>query len=67
MECPRCHGLMVAEAFEDLRANPFAMSFDGWRCICCGDILDPVILAHRAKALAPADCASTPALEPQAA
>lgn len=67
MECLRCHGLMVVDAFEDLKANPFAMSFHGWRCICCGDILDPVILAHRARPCALAESEPAPSLEPQAA
>jgi hypothetical protein len=26
-----------------------ADDFDGWRCICCGDIMDEIILANRLK------------------
>lgn len=38
--CHRCGGLMVAEqVFE-------TASFD-WRCVSCGERIDPVILAHR--------------------
>ena len=48
MECLRCHGLMVEERFEDLRGDPHHVSFHGWRCVCCGNIVDPVIARHRA-------------------
>lgn len=38
--CHRCGGLMVQErVFE-------SGSFD-WRCVSCGERIDPVILAHR--------------------
>lgn len=43
--CHRCGGLMVAEqVFE-------SASFD-WRCVSCGERIDPVILAHRKQELA---------------
>ena len=43
--CHRCGGLMVAEqVFE-------TASFD-WRCVSCGERIDPVILAHRKQELA---------------
>jgi len=53
MDCLRCHGLMVEERFEDLRGDPHLISFRGWRCVCCGNIVDPVIIRHRAVGLAP--------------
>jgi hypothetical protein len=39
--CDRCGGLMVSEHNDD---------FHGWRCILCGDRVDPMILAKRRKA-----------------
>jgi len=40
--CHRCGGLMVPErVFEHC-------SYD-WRCVSCGERIDPVILAHRQK------------------
>ena len=42
MKCPRCKGIMVYEKF--------LASFDrfyGWRCIQCGEIIDPMILNNR--------------------
>lgn len=38
--CHRCGGLMVHEKVFELGA------FD-WRCVSCGERIDPVILAHR--------------------
>ncbi len=38
--CHRCGGLMVPEKVFEIG------SFD-WRCISCGERIDPVILAHR--------------------
>ena len=40
--CQRCNGRMAFEKFYG--KNDF---FFGWRCVICGDILDPVILLHR--------------------
>jgi hypothetical protein len=53
MNCLKCHGLMVEERFEDLRGDPQHISFYGWRCVCCGDVVDPVIIRHRAAGLSP--------------
>jgi len=49
MNCRRCHGLMVEERFEDLRGDPQHISFYGWRCVCCGNVADPVILYNRSN------------------
>lgn len=43
--CHRCGGLMVLERVFELG------SFD-WRCVSCGERIDPVILSHRQKDLA---------------
>lgn len=47
MGCPRCHNLMVEETFVDQETSPSASSFTGWRCVICGEILDPIILQNR--------------------
>ena len=47
MECPRCKGVMVSDRFQDVADETGAMKFSGWRCILCGEILDPVIFANR--------------------
>ncbi len=45
--CPRCSGSMARESFLDLRDDTGAFCFDGWRCMVCGEIIDPLILANR--------------------
>ncbi len=44
MQCPKCKGRMFAEKYYD-----FVRSFDAWKCTCCGEVLDPTILANRAR------------------
>lgn len=46
MECVRCRGLMVEDRFVDLVESGQAQ-FGGWRCLVCGNITDPVIVANR--------------------
>ena len=40
--CHRCGGLMVQEPV-------FEIGSSDWRCVSCGERVDPVILAHRQK------------------
>ncbi len=47
MDCPRCDGVMVRDAFEDMQDDTGTLSFYGWRCITCGEIVDPLILSNR--------------------
>ena len=44
MKCTKCGCLMSHERFHEL-----ADAFEGWRCICCGDIVDDIILTNRSK------------------
>ena len=44
MKCTKCGCLMSYERFYD-RDD----AFDAWRCICCGDIVDDVVLSNRSK------------------
>ena len=47
MQCPRCRCLMVPDQFFDLINDGGYWAFDGWRCLCCGNILDPVIIRNQ--------------------
>jgi len=48
MFCPRCHGLMVRETYYDLvDCRLIGGMFEGWRCLCCGNVLDGIIMANR--------------------
>lgn len=49
MECRRCRGYMVANALIDLRDDAGRIGFSTWRCISCGEIVDPVILRNRRR------------------
>jgi hypothetical protein len=42
VKCPRCSGLMVYQVFYSGDDH-----FPGWKCIACGEIVDPVILENR--------------------
>jgi len=47
--CRRCQNPMVEEVFVDEGSGATSASFMGWRCVICGDILDPVILQNRRR------------------
>ncbi len=47
MTCKRCNGLMVADDLIDLQESYVPTWMRGWRCIACGNIVDPVINRHR--------------------
>lgn len=53
MDCLRCRGMMVVERFEEAKGDLREISFYGWRCVCCGNIFDPVIAANRLRPLLP--------------
>ena len=42
IRCPRCNGAMVYERFQDMLDLFFA-----WRCLNCGEIVDPVVARNR--------------------
>jgi uncharacterized protein with PIN domain len=42
MRCPRCDGAMVFERFQATMEVFYA-----WRCLNCGEIMDPVVAKNR--------------------
>jgi hypothetical protein len=38
---------MTPERFSDIIDETGQLHFAGWRCLACGEVLDPVILANR--------------------
>lgn len=48
MKCVRCGGAMNFEEFVN-SDNRSYWSYRGWRCLYCGDIIDPLILQHRMR------------------
>ena len=51
--CHRCGGLMVPEQVFEIRSIDF-------RCVSCGERIDPVILAHRQRHLTRGESESFP-------
>ncbi len=47
MICNRCQGLMVHDDLIDLQESYLPMWMRGWRCVACGNIVDPLIHRHR--------------------
>lgn len=47
MTCPRCKGFMVIDDLIDLQESFVPMWMRGWRCLACGNVVDPLILRHR--------------------
>lgn len=43
IRCSRCFGLRVTTHF----GTGYSWAFDGWLCLNCGDVVDPVILTNR--------------------
>lgn len=49
MKCPKCGGDMASETYHD-RKSPLGLRFfEGYRCIMCCEILDPVIYRNKYK------------------
>lgn len=47
MLCMRCRGLMVPDGYYDLLESAAPHLIEAWRCICCGNISDPIIVQNR--------------------
>ena len=47
MTCTRCQGCMAKDHFMDLLESAEGMWMDGWRCLNCGNVLDPVMKRNR--------------------
>ena len=44
MPCPRCEGFMVTTQVNEPWSS---VMVDGWRCLLCGENIDPVIEVNR--------------------
>ena len=43
LKCPRCRSIMTYDKFY----GPTPDDFWGWKCLMCGEIIDPVIMENR--------------------
>ncbi len=47
MRCRRCQGLMVEDCFLVLGDARGHLWLRGWRCVNCGEVIEPGIARHR--------------------
>jgi uncharacterized Zn finger protein len=47
MTCTRCQGCMAKDHFVNLMESAESMWIAGWRCLNCGNVIDPVIEQNR--------------------
>lgn len=47
MCCQRCNGCMIRDSFVDLKDDTGRIGFEAWRCLNCGEVIDPLVLTHR--------------------
>ena len=47
MTCRRCQGCMARDHFLDLQESGGDWWLEGWRCINCGHVYDPVVEKNR--------------------
>ena len=47
MRCGRCRGLLVVDYFIDMQDNSGHLWLRAWRCVNCGEVVEPGILRHR--------------------
>ena len=47
MKCERCDGLVVAISFVGGGDTCGAWEYDGWKCLNCGHITDPLLIKNR--------------------
>lgn len=43
MECSRCKGLLLPTHF----SNDCVWEYDGWKCLICGNVTDPLIASNK--------------------
>lgn len=49
--CSRCQGLMAPESCFNLHYDAGEMEILTWRCLQCGELIDPIILRNRTNPL----------------
>jgi len=47
MECHRCQGLMVVDYYIDMEDDQGTHWLRAWRCMACGEVIDPGIVQRR--------------------
>jgi hypothetical protein len=51
MKCQKCGGWMSFEHFLHTENEGIPWSYEGWRCVYCGEVVDPLILLNRKRSI----------------
>ncbi len=65
MQCTRCEGLMVTDHLLDMQESYGPMWMRGWRCVSCGNVVDPLIQRNRMRQNSPGARAPVSSIEAQ--
>ncbi|MGH7232705.1 MAG: hypothetical protein ACREJU_15310 [Nitrospiraceae bacterium] len=49
MTCRQCHGPMTVDSFIDMQDDSGQVWLSAWRCVNCGQVLDPGIIRNKLK------------------
>ncbi len=47
MKCERCNGFVMAVSFIGGDDERGAWGYDGWKCLNCGHVTDPLLMKNR--------------------
>ena len=47
MKCERCNGLFISVSFAGGDDTCGAWEYDGWKCLNCGHVTDPLFMKNR--------------------
>jgi hypothetical protein len=47
MKCERCKGLFIPVSFVGGDETVGVWAYDGWKCVNCGHVTDPVLMSNR--------------------
>jgi hypothetical protein len=46
-QCPRCGGFLISVRYSDWASDTAEQTSRAWKCVLCGDVIDPVIATNR--------------------
>ena len=47
--CARCGGFLVPVKYSELAHDTVEQTSRAWKCVSCGDVIDPVIATNRRR------------------
>jgi hypothetical protein len=49
LQCPRCGGFLISVRYSDWARDIVEQTSRAWKCVLCGDVIDPVIATNRRR------------------